>query len=110
MLLWHYTTFHKFKAIDVDGLIKPSTVGLLPGERPVVWFSANQTWDATANKSVIERNGRRHSLTREGTHLVSGGLIRIGVEPKDPPRKLGRFQTVQRHPPEDSKGASNGRQ
>ena len=47
-LLWHYTTGTCFLQIVDDGMIRPATAFIAPGERPIVWFSAHPLWEPTA--------------------------------------------------------------
>lgn len=77
-LAWHYTTSHKFLQIMSDGLLKPTGVFINPCERPVLWFSTNQGWEATANKMVQNKHGQFRRLTKRETFLGGGGLVRFG--------------------------------
>ena len=47
MRKFHYTHAHRIDAILSDGLIKPATKMLDPGERPAVWISGNPFWEYT---------------------------------------------------------------
>ena len=51
--LFHYTTVLKLKQIINTGLIKPSTSGIEPTEKPVVWCSTLLTWEPTATKCPV---------------------------------------------------------
>ena len=67
-----------------DGLIKPATAGIDPGEKPLVWFSSNSVWEQTANKGIRSLSGGRRSLSF--TEMVyMGGLCRIGVAAETAP-------------------------
>jgi hypothetical protein len=81
---WHYTTAEKFIQIARDGVIKPSPAYSPASERPIVWFSSNQEWERTANKSVLNPDG-----TVAGDMMTTlksgGGLVRIGVSPETAP-------------------------
>ncbi|WP_038214371.1 hypothetical protein [Xenophilus azovorans] len=76
---WHYTT--KARAVDIlgDSILKPSSTGVQPPEKPVVWFSLNQRWEPTANKAIVH-NGALRTLTMTETHTVGGGLCRFGID------------------------------
>lgn len=76
MTLWHYTIGFHYERILAEGLIKPATAGIDPGERLIVWFSKNQIWEPTAQKG---------DFTKEEMHERLGGLIRIGVAPETAP-------------------------
>src|SRR5438093_9709142 len=82
--IWHYTVGYHTESILKDKMLKPSTEGVPPGERPVVWFTTNPGWEPTATKAMIE-NGRRVSLTKERTEEECGGLFRIEVVPEAAP-------------------------
>ncbi len=77
--LWHYTIGAKLSAIWYSGEIRPATAGVPAGERPIVWFSFNQEWEITANKSLLTPDGKIVSLTKEETENRGGGLVRIEV-------------------------------
>jgi hypothetical protein len=57
-LLWHYTVRPHILSILSDGVIKPATAFVSRRERPIVWFSSNQNWEQTANKSAAMEDGR----------------------------------------------------
>jgi hypothetical protein len=89
-ILWHYTVGRFLPLIVQDGIIKADT-GMVPkGERPAVWFSANQTWEETANKMHMTPFGPTFG-TRETTHKLAGGLVRIGVHPDTAPYGWSAF-------------------
>lgn len=79
-VVWHYTTGQKFISILQAGFIQPTTAGVPRGERPIVWFSANQYWEATANKMLRLADGSLKNLTMEETGVYGRGLVRIGVD------------------------------
>lgn len=99
-LLWHYTVGLLLSQILDDALIKPATAFVLnPREHPVVWFSANPDWEATANKMWRNPDGTVEKLDREETHRCCGGLARIGVLPRVAPfswRVLKRLSGMER--------------
>jgi hypothetical protein len=82
---WHYTVGAKLTLILGDGMIKPATSGVPRGERPIVWFSTNQDWEPTADKSVMDEHGTLIHLDREKTAEMAGGLARISVAAETAP-------------------------
>jgi hypothetical protein len=62
-LVYHYTVGGNFTRILASGVILPATEGLLPSQRPVVWFSTNPLWENTVVK---------------GIPVVGGGYVNIG--------------------------------
>ena len=85
MRVWHYTILDRAKRILLDGKIKAATAGVPTREIPVVWFSAQQVWEPTANKMVV----RKHALefetkitltTRQMFDGVAGPLVRFGID------------------------------
>ena len=72
--LFHYTTVLKLKQIINSGVIKPSTSGIEPTEKPVVWCSTSLTWEPTATKCPVP--GKPGQLI---TANAQGGLARIKV-------------------------------
>jgi hypothetical protein len=85
LIVWHYTTGECLVKILRDGYIKPATAFVARGERPIVWFSRNPTWERTANKMWRKPDGSIELLDREGTRVRGGGLVRIGVTPATAP-------------------------
>jgi len=80
---WHYTIGTKLVQIIKSGKILPATAGVRGKEKPVVWFSSREDWEPTANKLLVnETTGAFHSCTKEETHELGGGLVRIGVAPE----------------------------
>lgn len=79
-MAWHYTTGEKFFQISKTGILLPAIAGVVPPERPIVWFSLNQKFEPTARKG-INRNGQQVTATLEEMHQLAGGLVRFGVEP-----------------------------
>jgi hypothetical protein len=78
-LLWHYTTGLNFMEIVDDGMILPATAFVPPGERPIVWFSANPIWEPTACKGILMPGGLVRSATFTETLTRGRGLARFGV-------------------------------
>jgi len=46
--MYHYSKLAHFKKISTDGYIKPATAGVPAGEKPAVWLSSDEKWEATA--------------------------------------------------------------
>src|SRR5437867_4326059 len=91
-MVWHYTVQRHLPGIIASEEIRPATAGVPRGERPVVWFSANPEWEATANKDALNvRTGMVERLSRERTHDLFG-LARIGVAPESAPHDWEAFK------------------
>lgn len=76
---WHYTTGQKAKLIFESGELKPTSLFIEPGEKPILWFSTNQVWEQTANKMLELPDGTLRLLTMEGSRKLGGGLFRFGI-------------------------------
>ncbi len=87
--IWHYTIVNYLPSILKNG-IKIAKTNVPKGEKPVVWFSTNQIWEETANKSYIS-NGELKFGNKEETKNRGGGLIRIEVSPKTAPLSWKQF-------------------
>jgi len=82
-LAWHYTVGARLVAILESESLKPATAGIGAGERPVVWFSLNQTFEPTAAKGIVDaRTGERRTATIDEMEQIGGGLFRFGIEPR----------------------------
>ena len=88
-MLWHYTTRQSAESIIEWGEIRQATLYLFSGERPAVWFSADQTFEATATKG---------GLNRADTHKCFG-LVRFGVLPETAPHDFRAFSELSGYPP-----------
>lgn len=76
---WHYTNGRRIDSILGSGVLKPSADG--SGRiRPAVWFSTNQQWEETANRSVRHINGSYLRCDREQTDMYCDGLFRLEVD------------------------------
>lgn len=82
---WHYTVGLCWAEIVKDGVIKPATAFVPPGEKPIVWFSTSEDWDSTANKVQVRDDGTVQNLDRAETEQLAGGLVRIGVDAETAP-------------------------
>lgn len=85
MTLWHYTTGQCLVQILEAGSILPATAYVPKEERPIVWFSLNQSWEPGANKMLRQGDGTILVLNKEQTEELGGGLVRIGVAPETAP-------------------------
>ena len=93
-LLWHYTFGHNFQRILADRTITPSTAYAVKEARPVVWFSRNQIWEASATKGLVTDDGTVMNLTMEELRDQGGGLYRIGVAQETAPHNWDDFVRI----------------
>ena len=84
MPLYHYTTVSHLVSILEDRQLDPSKTVTLKKERPVVWLTTKPDWEKTANKMVGGSDGTVRRGTKQDTHVLGGGLIRIEVKPEGP--------------------------
>ncbi len=82
VLAWHYSTGEKFMSIMTSGLLLPATVGVIPPECPVVWFSLVQDFEPTALKGIVAPDGSRRMATLKEMRELAGGLVRFGIAPR----------------------------
>jgi hypothetical protein len=82
---WHYTVGVHVPSIVKDGVIRPATRFVPPGEKPIVWFSTHPDWEPTANKNWPNPDGSLIRLDRAGTAEKCGGLERFGVADETAP-------------------------
>lgn len=102
--IWHYTTGARFGRILCDGVIKPATAYVAKGETPAVWFSMNQDWEQTANKSIGCSDGTVRRGDRADTESVGGGLVRIAVAPETAPHDWTAYRRLSGIPPHHADG------
>ena len=78
-LAWHYTTAEKFALIIESGELRTtlSQVFERRDEKPVLWFSMNQSWEGTVVYTQ-EVNGRIKSCSMMETKSAGCGLVRLG--------------------------------
>src|SRR5262249_47542259 len=93
LVRWHYTVGHRLDSILRDGVIRPATAYVDPGEKAAVWFSVNPVWEETANK-LVETSFGLVPGTKETTHEMGGGLARIGVRPEVAPYDWDAFKAL----------------
>lgn len=78
--LYHYTVGPKLPLIAESGRLLPAKVGAMDSrEKPVLWWSANKTWDPTATKLVSFDGGRtvRRSSLDELRQLFGAYRFRL---------------------------------
>ena len=80
-MVWHYSAWAKLPAIVKSCELRGSNVGA-DGEKPMLWFSANQQWEPTATKDVINNRGERVHLTFK-QQADRFGCIRFGLDADD---------------------------
>ena len=93
---WHYTTGARLTVILKTGMIEPATAGVIPPEKPVVWFTESDDWEPTANKMLRSEDGTIRSLSREETAHHAGGLVRIGVAQESAPHPYASLIAIAR--------------
>jgi hypothetical protein len=74
---WHYTTGEKFQLIKNERLLRPAYLGVVPPERPVLWFSTNPVFEPTAMKARLI-DGKRQALTLRELYDLAHGVVRFG--------------------------------
>lgn len=84
--LYHYTVGAKLPLIAKSGSLAPRrySAAASPREKPILWWSENPTWDATANKPMSKDGGKtffRPSL-RELQQAV--GIYRYRLDCRKP--------------------------
>lgn len=95
--LWHYTIGDRYEQIVVDGILKPADAFVSKKERTCVWFSRSNSWEETANKMIGATIGGEPvnvGLNRELTHLLGGGLVRIGIHPSEAPHDWKAYKKM----------------
>jgi hypothetical protein len=88
-LLWHYTVGGHWFQIEASGYIDVARDLVPVGERPAAWFSANQEWEPTIRRGLMQADGtpvpwaegKPAVMTKEEMHRTMRGLWRIGVRP-----------------------------
>lgn len=78
-LVYHYTIGGNFKRILASGVILPATAGVLPPERPIVWFSTNSFWQNSVVKGIPVAGGRYVDMGWAELNRYEIPPIRIGV-------------------------------
>ncbi|MGE4337828.1 MAG: hypothetical protein AB7E55_17870 [Pigmentiphaga sp.] len=80
---WHYAPAVYLPKIALSGSLQPSNAGGSETETPLLWFSANQSWEPTATKMIRSLNGAAVQLTRKQQEETLG-LVRFGLPANDP--------------------------
>ena len=78
-LIWHYTTEHAIANILRCGYVDVARLFVVPPEKAVAWFSADQFWERTVRK-LAPPYGSMQDMLRKGIKLY-----RIGVLPEAAP-------------------------
>ena len=101
MIVWHYTTGRNMIGIERSGMIRVSDVGLAPGERGAVWFSARETWEPSATKNAMNPvTGLHVTMTLDAMMRDCWGLFRIAVRrEKTAPTSFARWRRMSGCPP-----------
>ncbi|MBJ2225730.1 hypothetical protein I6U33_05460 [Pseudomonas carnis] len=82
-LVYHYTSVSQHLPLILDsGELRPSNTGGRESEPPLLWFSRNRSWEATAGKAVMHR-GKIKLLNMRQQH-ESYGCARFGIAEDDP--------------------------
>jgi hypothetical protein len=78
--LYHYTAWAKLPAVVPCGELRPSAA-CAPGEKPLLWFSANQVWEPTATK-LLQVGDKAFRMSFE--QMVDRfGAVRFGLRADD---------------------------
>jgi hypothetical protein len=77
---WHYTVGRSFSKIISDGFIRPDTMYVPLGEKPIVWFSTEQFWEPTVSKGYRCADGVIRTLNMDRLVRENLELFRIGVD------------------------------
>ncbi len=93
LLAWHYTLGRHLLPILENGHILPHDQPDTPAvECPVVWFSLNQRYEASAAKR-LDLDGVLQPATMAVMRQLGNGVYRLGV----PPRTLLTGEALRKH-------------
>ena len=81
LMVWHYAPWAYLPSMVESGVLRVGNASA-PGEKPLLWFSTNQKWDATAAKIVRTNTGTPRFLTFKEQEKVLG-CIRFGLATDD---------------------------
>jgi hypothetical protein len=70
LIVYHYTKGYHIETIRIVGELRPTTIGVPKGERPILWFSSNPVWEHTVSSH----------LGIQGTRRLGQGLYRIAID------------------------------
>lgn len=94
MNTYHYTVGSKVAAILRSGALLPITADLEPGERAVIWFSTQPSWEPTATKLLLNpQTGELRRASRLELHRTLG-LFRFALPADD--ARLVRWPALRR--------------
>jgi hypothetical protein len=74
--------------------IKPASMYLQPGERPIVWFSKEQFWEPTVTKGWRLKDGTVLNLKMDDMLKWDILLVRIGFDPEIAPYVWGQLKAL----------------
>lgn len=80
-MVWHYAPWAYLPAMVESGALRGSNVNAA-GEKPMLWFSANQKWEPTATKMILNKNGTTVQMTFKQQQQI-WGCIRFGMAADD---------------------------
>src|SRR5689334_13095094 len=89
---WHYTFGFFLNFILKDGALNTTNSFLPPTVRPCVWFSLNDEWEPTTEKTIRFEDGSLVEFSRHGDPAKMGGLVRIGVSRDRAPVTWERYK------------------
>ena len=80
-MAWHYTNSVGIGGILSSGTIRPSVVDLGPHEKPIVWFSTNQSIELTMMELAFQAEDGRYirPKTLHEYRVLGFGIYRIGA-------------------------------
>jgi hypothetical protein len=94
-MLWHYTDLQRLQRSLQDGELRPAASGKPSRVKPAVWFSSHPAWEASANRWWHDDvGGRNVRLNKDQTHVLGGGLARIGVAPEVAPHDWKAYRRL----------------
>ncbi len=105
--LFHYTTRECLAQIQAEGAIRQMAEYVPAGEKPAVWFSFHADWEETANKPVAGPGGQITRGTRQSTHELGGGIVRIAVKPQAVPIDWTQYKKLSGISPENARSLFN---
>jgi hypothetical protein len=79
---FHYSKGFHLGAILRDGRLRPATAGVVPPERPAVWFSCREDCEPTALMGKITEDGALHVYSIAEMVAAVGPLTRFEVDAK----------------------------
>ena len=86
-MLYHYTIADRLPVILEEGFVTPATAGVIPPERPAVWFTRETSYPFSAAKSFIDNNGSVVALSPE--EMVRAGMVLVRLVFPDSVASIG---------------------